>query len=235
MTVNPQEIERFDQLAAQWWDPNGPMEPLHRMNPTRLEYVTATLNKKFNSLKNINILDVGCGGGLVSEAISRLGANVTGIDGAQELIRIADQHARQENLNIDYRHCLTSDLIKENKRYDAILALEVIEHVSEPAQFVAEIMQLLKPDGLVIFSTLNRSASSFAFGVVAAEYVLRWLPVGTHQWNMFLKPSELFTLCQNNNLVPLETMGLTYHPVSGEFRLSADNLSVNYFLTATKA
>lgn len=234
MTINPQEIQRFDDLAAQWWDPDGAMAPLHRMNPTRMQYVSATLINHFKSLKNINILDVGCGGGLVSEPLARAGANMTGIDGAAELIRIAAQHATQEKLAIDYRHCLTSDLLQENAQFDAILALEVIEHVSDPDAFVAEIAQLLKPGGIVIFSTLNRSAASMLFGVIAAEYIMRWLPVGTHEWRSFMKPSELYQLCQRHDLKATETMGLIFSPVSGEFQLSQNNLSINYFLTATK-
>lgn len=235
MTIDPQEIQRFDLLAAEWWDPEGAMAPLHRMNPVRMKFVQDKLKSHFKQLKNINILDVGCGGGLVSEPVARMGAKVTGIDGAQELIRIATHHAKENGLSIDYCHCLTSDLIKENKHYDAILALEVIEHVPDPDSFVAEIAQLLKPGGLAIFSTLNRSAASMALGVIAAEYVLRWLPAGTHQWRAFLKPSELFALCRHHGLHAQETMGLTFSPVSGEFHLNEDNLSINYFLVATKA
>lgn len=234
MTINPQEIQRFDHLAAEWWDPDGAMAPLHRMNPTRMRYVISTLQDKFKTLKNINILDVGCGGGLVSEPLAHAGAKVTGIDGAAELIRIAAQHAKKQDLSIDYRHCLTSDLIKENKQFDAVLALEVIEHVSDTDSFVAEIAQLLKPGGIAIFSTLNRSAASMAFGVIAAEYVLKWLPAGTHEWRAFVKPSELYILCHQHGLQAKETMGLTFSPASGEFRLDQDNLSINYFLTAIK-
>jgi len=232
--VSTKEISKFNDLAAEWWQFDGPMAPLHKMNPTRLEFIVATLQKKFKKLNNINILDVGCGGGLVAEPLARLGMNVTAIDGAEELVEIAKTHAKAENLKIDYRTDLAGTLLREKKTYDAITALEVIEHVPDPAQFVREITELLKPGGVVIFSTLNRSAASLAFGVVAAEYILRWLPVGTHSWKSFLKPSELFSLCHEVGLVPQQTMGLTYNPLSETFSLSEDNLKINYFLVATK-
>jgi 2-polyprenyl-6-hydroxyphenyl methylase/3-demethylubiquinone-9 3-methyltransferase len=236
--VLKEEIAKFNDLATQWWDADGPMAPLHRMNPKRLEFIVKTLNDHFKQLKSIEILDVGCGGGLVAEPLARLGCKVTAIDGAEELIQIAKAHAKDssgaEKLTIDYRAVLTDKLLAEKKKFDAITALEVIEHVPDPAQFVVEIAGLLKSGGIAIFSTLNRTAASMAFGVVAAEYVLRWLPIGTHDWQKFIKPSELFNLCEEAGLVPQQTMGMNYHPLTEEFTLSEDNLKINYFLVATK-
>ena len=231
--IDDAEIAQFNAFAADWWDPNGKMAPLHKMNPVRLGYVVEKIKSHFNSLNKLSVLDIGCGGGLVSEPLARLGLTVTGIDGAKELIAVAQAHAKQQKLPITYSNELTTDQIAKKKRYDVVLALEVIEHVPNLAEFVAEIAQLVKPGGLVIFSTLNRTASSFAFGIVAAEYVLRWLPAGTHHWNKFIKPSELFHLCEAGELNPQETMGLIYHPARDEFALDAHKLDVNYFLTAT--
>lgn len=228
------EISQFNALAASWWDESGPMAPLHRMNPARLRFITQALTAHFGKIEGLNILDVGCGGGLVAEALARLGAKVTGIDGAGELIAIARTHAVGEGLKIDYRSDLTDILVGEKKRFHAVLALEVIEHVPDPAQFTGELAELVVPGGLVILSTLNRSLASLAFGVGLAEYVLGWLPRGTHDWRKFLKPSELYHICRAQDLEPLQTMGLVFNPAKDVFELDERKLNINYFLTATR-
>lgn len=228
------EIGRFNALAAEWWNIHGPMAPLHRLNPTRIHYITKKLREIYPTLNKRSILDIGCGGGLVCEPMARLGATMTGIDGAADLIAVAKIHAAEQNLPITYRAELTEALIAEKKAYDAVLALEVIEHVPDPVQFVTEIAALTKKNGLVVFSTLNRTPASMALGVVAAEYVLRWLPAGTHDWKKFVKPSELFALCEDAGLEPIETMGLVYRPLKQDFVLDEHDLKVNYFLVARK-
>ena len=233
-SLDPAEIAKFNDLASTWWDINGAMAPLHRMTPCRMEFITAEIKKYYNSINDLNIIDIGCGGGLVTEPLCRLGARMTGIDGAAELINAAKAHAKSQKLDIDYRAVLTDTLIKEKKKYDVVLALEVIEHVSDVDAFVADIAQLLKPNGLVIFSTLNRTPQSFAFGIVAAEYVLRWLPAGTHSWKKFVKPSELHQLCEAHNLAPQTACGMIYNPFSKDFVLDERNLRVNYFFSAVK-
>jgi 2-polyprenyl-6-hydroxyphenyl methylase / 3-demethylubiquinone-9 3-methyltransferase len=234
-TVDAAEISKFEALAEDWWNPEGAMAPLHRMNPCRLEFITTKLRQHFDKIENISILDVGCGGGLTAEPLARLGAKVTGIDGAESLIKIARAHADMEKLTVDYRHGHTGDLLKDKKRYDVVLALEVIEHVTDTDQFVDEISKLVVPHGLVIFSTLNRTPASLALGVVAAEYILRWLPRGTHDWKKFVKPSELHTLCLTHGLTPQEAIGMVYNPLTQSFSLDERRLSVNYLLSTVKA
>lgn len=229
-TVDPAEINKFQDLAAQWWDIKGPMAPLHAMNPARLEFITSSIRDHFHKIKGVSILDVGCGGGVVSEPLARLGARVTGIDGASDLIAIAKRHAADQTLKIDYETALTGGLIKRKAQFDVVLALEVIEHVSDPELFVSEIAQLVRPGGLVIFSTLNRTPRSFAFGIVAAERLLHWLPKGTHQWRKFVKPSELHQLCVKHNIQPHAVTGLVYQMATGRFALDARDLRVNYLL-----
>lgn len=232
--LDPLEINQFDQLAAQWWDVDGPMAPLHRMNPTRLHYIIEKITQHHGNIKNLSILDVGCGGGLVTEPLARLGAHVTGIDGASDLIAIANKRTQQQKLGITYRHALTDDLIAEKKQFDVVMALEVIEHIPNQQDFIAALSKLVKPKGLIILSTLNRTAKSFAFGIVAAEYVLRWLPRGTHNWKCFVKPSEMTAWLQAEKLVPTDLMGVTYNPFNKDFVLNNRDVDVNYLMTAVK-
>lgn len=227
----------FDQHAAQWWDSQGPMAPLHKINPIRMDYVKQVLCRHFGRdgtqnrpLAGLHILDIGCGGGLVCEALTRLGASVTGIDRGAALIAVAQDHAAQQGLSISYEAVLSQVLIERGMSYDAVLALEVIEHVDAPQDLLRDIAQLLEPDGVAIISTLNRTAASFMGGIVAAEYVLRWVPRGTHQWTRFLKPHELAAHAAQAGLRATDTMGLHYHPMQRRFALNAERLEINYFM-----
>lgn len=238
-TVDAREIQNFSKDAARWWDVNGPFAPLHKLNPTRLSYLRERIDahygcdpKSLSPYKKLSLLDIGCGGGLVCEPMARLGARVTGIDADATAIETAKHHAKQSGLTIDYRAITTADL---KQTFDIVFALEIIEHVADPAQFVKEVSSLVKPNGIVVFSTLNRTAKSYALGIIAAEYIVRWVPAGTHTWKKFVKPSELARLARAASLTPKNVQGMVYHPLSKEFRLSDHDTDVNYFLAACKA
>lgn len=240
-TVNQKEIENFTKDSAHWWDLDGPFKPLHKLNPARLSYFKQQICTHFNrdlsgfdSYKGLSVLDVGCGGGLVCEPLARLGADVTGIDADYNAINVAKQHSTEADLKINYQNQTTSDLVARNQKFDVVLALEIIEHVDNPEQFVAEISQLCKDGGLVIFSTLNRNPKSFALGIIAAEYLLGWVSKGTHNWKKFVKPSELSKMLRHNALKPLDICGLRYHPIKDKFSLDKKDIDVNYFITAEK-
>ncbi len=236
-SIDPKEIENFEKLAHHWWDVEGPYKPLHDMTPARLHYIVGTLREYFGRQEgrkpftDLEILDVGCGGGLISEPLARLGAQMTGIDAGQANILSAQQHACQQNLPIHYRVASVEELVQEGKRYDGLIVLEVIEHVVDPEAFVRHCAHLLKEKGVMIFSTLNRTVHSFIKAIVAAEYILRWLPVGTHQWNKFVRPRELREMVQKTGLSPGVPQGLTFHPLTRAWELSP-NTAVNYFLAA---
>ena len=237
-TANQSEIAQFDGLGLAWWDETGPMWPLHELNPVRLSYIKEVVSAHFHCqagrrpLRGLKILDIGCGGGLVTEPLCRLGADVTGLDAGAENIRIAKDHARQQDLDINYVCSTAEQLAARGKKYDVVTALEIIEHVDHPDVFIEACCKLLKPDGLLILSTLNRTAKSFALGIVAAEYILRWLPQGTHNWKKFLKPSEMARQLDTNGFQVNDIRGLVYHPVSRRFSLSKSDLDVNYLMTA---
>lgn len=233
-TINQTEIDHFTKDSAKWWDETGPFAPLHKLNPTRLTYLKQQIENRFDSLKNLDILDIGCGGGLVSEPLTRLGASVTGIDGDAQAIQVAKDHAEQNNLKINYLTGDAEQLLKSKKRFDVVLALEIIEHVSNPESFTALLTQLVKPNGIIIMSTLNRTPQSYALGIVAAEYILGWVPKGTHTWSKFLKPSELNSMLRCHNFGITDITGLTYNPISQNFELSNSKVAVNYFITAQK-
>lgn len=238
---DPEEVEKFDALAEDWWDPKGPMAPLHRQGPARLAFLREALlplSKKpaasLTPLGGLKILDLGCGAGLVSEPLARLGAKVTAIDASEQAIIAAEAHAGESGLKIDYRNCSAETLLDEGMTFDAVVSLEVIEHVPDPEAFVELAGALVRPDGVIALSTLNRTAKSFAFAIVGAEYVLRWLPRGTHSWRRFLKPSEVGRMLRQTGFAVSAAKGIVYNPLDEGWRLSRSDLDVNYILAARK-
>lgn len=239
-SVNQDEVARFAALADQWWSPKGPYAPLHKLTPARVEYVRDRLAERFardtsnlKSLKGLNILDVGCGGGILSEPLARLGASVTGIEPAPESIAVAKAHAEEAGLDIEYRAASAEEILGEGRTFDAVIASEVIEHVEDPAGFVKTLAGLARPGGLVLFSTLNRTLKSFALAIVGAEYVLRWIPAGTHDWQKFVTPDELKDYCNAAGLDPSDVTGMMFDPLRDRWRLGRD-CGCNYWLTAEK-
>lgn len=240
-TIDEKDMRQFEQLGEKWWDESGPMKPLHRLNPTRLDYIRRSACAHFGrdagkigSLAGLTALDIGCGGGLVAEPLARMGLHVTGADAGAENIRIAKAHAKAEGLKIDYRTTTAEALAEAGEQYDLVTALEIVEHVADVPLFLSSCAALVKPGGMLVVSTLNRTAKSFALGIVAAEYILRWLPAGTHDWQKFLKPSEVAAPLTTAGLTLTDVRGLVYHPLSDTFSLSTDDLDVNYFVTAVK-
>ena len=240
-SIDPDEVEKFSSMAADWWDPKGKFRPLHRFNPVRLRFIRETAERHFGiapgkvkPLEGLRLLDIGCGGGLVCEPMRRLGASVTGVDASEANIKTALTHAGEQGLDIDYRAGTAEGLIDAGEApFDMVLNLEVVEHVADPAQFLKDTASLVKPGGLMIVATLNKTAKALATAVVGAEYILGWLPRGTHDWSKFLPPEDVRGALAAAGLEPEAAIGVSYTPLSGAWRLSTDT-SVNYMVVATR-
>ncbi len=231
-SVNKKEIEKFSNMADEWWDPHGKFKPLHKFNPIRIKYIKENIIEQFkirskaNPLSGINILDIGCGGGLLSEPMRRLGANITGIDASIKNIKIAKLHAKKNGLKINYI-CSSPEKLKITKKFDVILNMEIVEHVEDISFFLKSCSKLLKKNGLMFVATINKTLKSYVFAIVGAEYILRWLPIGTHDWEKFVKPEELKKILTKNNLSFKKFDGMHFNVIKDEWSITED-LSVNY-------
>lgn len=240
-TIEPTEVAKFEAMAAEWWDPTGKFKPLHMMNPVRLDYITRQIAAEFDRdlasdmpFQGLRILDIGCGGGLLSEPMARLGATVVGADAAARNIPVAQVHAEHSGLDIDYRHTTAEDLAAAGEQFDAILNMEVVEHVADPLAYLTACQQLLKPGGIMLCSTINRNAKSYGMAIIGAEVIMRWLPRGTHEWAKFITPDELFDLIRQAGLEPVDRKGFVFNPISWGWSISDRDLSVNYVTASVK-
>ncbi len=238
-TIDPDELSYYEQLAEQWWDDAGKFWPLHRLNRVREAYLLQQICDHFGfdatvdlPLKGISIVDIGCGGGILSESMARLGAKVTGIDVVAKSLQVARHHSRIQRLDIDYLECTAEELSHRHRRYDVVLNMEVVEHVVELPTFISSCARLLKPDGITFIATINRTPLSWLFAILGAEYILRWLPRGTHRWSKFVKPAELATLLARDGLAIRASTGVRINPLSRRFSLT-EGLQVNYMLAAS--
>jgi 2-polyprenyl-6-hydroxyphenyl methylase/3-demethylubiquinone-9 3-methyltransferase len=240
-TIDPAEVAKFEAMAQEWWDPNGKFKPLHMLNPCRLDYITAQIASEFGRdlaapkpFEGLRILDIGCGGGLLSEPMARLGAEVVGADAAERNIPVARIHAEQSGLQIDYRHTTAEALAAQGESFDAVLNMEVVEHVADPGAYLRACHALMKPGGLMVCSTLNRNPKSYLVAIIGAEHVMRWLPKGTHDWAKFITPDELFALLEGAGLTPVDRKGFVFNPLAWSWSLSDRDLSVNYVTTSLR-
>jgi len=238
-SINKKEIEKFSKIANEWWNPNGKFKPLHKFNPIRIQYIKDNLVSDFNiklsdkPLKNIKILDIGCGGGLLSEPMCRLGAKVLGIDASKKNIEVAKFHAKQNNLKINYK-VASPEILKIKEKFDVILNMEIVEHVEDLDFFIKESSKLLKKNGTMFVATLNKTLKSYAFAIIGAEYILRWLPIGTHSWEKFVKPIDLINISKKNNLIFKKLDGMKFDILNNSWKVSRDT-SVNYIIKLTKS
>ena len=237
-TINKKEIDKFSKLADEWWDPEGKFKPLHNFNPVRLRYIKDTITKKFGNkseklpLKDIKILDIGCGGGLLSEPLSRLGATVTGIDASDRNIKIAKMHLKKSKLDINY-YCSSPESFEAKEKFDVVLNMEIVEHVDNVDFFLLKSSELLSKNGLMFIATLNKTLKSYVFAIIGAEYILKWLPIGTHDWNKFVKPDDLINICKKNSLTLNDLIGVKFNVLKDEWIVSEDS-SVNYLAQFSK-
>lgn len=241
-TIDPDEVAKFEAMATEWWDPNGKFKPLHMLNPCRLDYITSQIGAEFDRdltqdlpLKGLRILDIGCGGGLLSEPMARLGATVVGADAAAGNIPVAQVHAQAQGLEIDYRNTTAEAIAESGERFDVVLNMEVVEHVADPQGFLSACNTLLKPGGLMLCSTINRNPKSFMMAIVGAEHIMRWLPKGTHEFSKFITPDELYGFIKGANLTPVDRKGFVFNPLLWTWSLSEKDLSVNYVTASVKS
>jgi 2-polyprenyl-6-hydroxyphenyl methylase/3-demethylubiquinone-9 3-methyltransferase len=237
-SINKKEIEKFSKIAEEWWNPQGKFKPLHNFNPIRIRYIKENIIKDFNvkpsskPLKNINLLDIGCGGGLLSEPMCRLGANVVGIDASEKNIKVAKFHAKKKKLKINYK-VASPEKLKTKIKFDVILNMEIIEHVENIDFFIKESSKLLKKNGVMFVATLNKTLKSYAFAIIGAEYILKWLPVGTHDWEKFVRPDNLIKISKKNNLSLKKLDGMKFNILNNTWKISSDT-SVNYIVKFKK-
>ena len=237
-TINKQEVEKFSKMAEEWWNPEGKFKPLHRFNPIRIEYIKNCIIKHFNikskiqPLKNLSILDIGCGGGLLSEPMYRMGAQVTGLDASEKNINIAKVHSKENKLKINYI-CSSPEKLKIKKKFDVVLNMEIVEHVDDVDFFIKKSSELLNKNGLMFVATINKTLKSYFFAIVGAEYILQWLPIGTHDWNKFVEPQKLIKFGENNLLKLKKIDGMKFNPITNQWNISKDK-SVNYIVKFIK-
>ena len=237
-TINKQEVEKFSKMAEEWWNPQGKFKPLHRFNPIRIEYIKNCIIKHFNikskiqPLKNLSILDIGCGGGLLSEPMYRMGAQVTGLDASEKNINIAKVHSKENKLKINYI-CSSPEKLKIKKKFDVVLNMEIVEHVNDVDFFIKKSSELLKKNGLMFVATINKTLKSYFFAIVGAEYILQWLPIGPHDWNKFVEPQKLIKFGENNLLKLKKIDGMKFNPITNQWNISKDK-SVNYIVKFIK-